>query len=278
MSYKTVLAVTGTGEDDSDVRLAAGVAGEIGAHLSVFVVALGSPPPMGAYASVISEAWLQERQAEQERLAARAQVLTELLASLDVKADVTSDYSEEAAADERIGRRARYADIALLGPVLLAGETLRRRAIDGLLFSSGGPMLAMPAGTKPTLKPTRVQIAWDGRIEASRAMREALPLLVTAREVRLVLVDPVADEFDHGDEPGADAATYLARNGVRVSVDRLPSEGNSVAQVLRRHAVDMGAELTVMGAYGHSRLRERIFGGVTHSMLSDAAIPVLLAR
>jgi nucleotide-binding universal stress UspA family protein len=96
--------------------------------------------------------------------------------------------------------------------------------------------------------------------------------------VRLVLVDPVTDEIDHGEEPGADIATYLARNGVTVSVDCVPSGGNSVAHVMRRHAVDMGADLMVMGAYGHSRLRERIFGGVTHSMLKDAAIPILMAH
>ena len=278
MSYKTVLAVTGVGDDDSDVRLTAGLAKEIGAHLSVFVVALAAPPPMGAYASVISEAWLQERKAQEEALEARAAALTTLLRSLDVASDVVPDFAEEGAADERIGRRARYADITVVGPTLLSGGVLRSRTIDGLLFNSGRPMLVVPAGAKPTLKPSRIQIAWDGRIEAARAIREALPLLVAARDVRLVLVDPVADDFDHGEEPGADAATYLARNGVPVSVDRLPSGGNTVAHVLRSHAVDMGAELTVMGAYGHSRLRERIFGGVTHSMLADAAIPVLMAR
>ena len=278
MSYKTVLAVTGVGDDDSDVRLAAGIAAEIGAHLSVFVVGLAAPPPIGAYATVVSDAWLQERKAGEEELAGRAEALTALVGELGVNADVVPDYAEEGAADERIGRRARYADIAVLGPALLSSGVLRDQAIGGLLFNSGRPMLVVPPGTRPTLKPKRVQVAWDGHIEAARAVREALPLLVTAQDVRLVLVDPVADELDHGDEPGADAATYLARNGVSVSVDRLPSGGSSVTHTLRRHAVDMGAELTVMGAYGHSRLRERIFGGVTHSMLKDAAIPVLMAH
>mgnify|MGYP001203899454 CR=1 FL=1 len=278
MSYKTVLAVTGVGDDDNDIRLAAGLAGEIGAHLSVFVVALAAPPPMGAYASVISEAWLDERKTEEAALAARADALKALLASLDVSSDVVPDFAEEAASDDRIGRRARYADITVVGPTLLSRGVLRTRTIDGLLFNSGRPMLLAPEGTTPTLKPQRVQIAWDGHIEASRAVREALPLLVTASDVRLVLVDPVADEFDHGDEPGADAATFLARHGVPVTVDRIPSGGSSVPHVLRSHALDMGAELTVMGAYGHSRLRERIFGGVTHTMLTEPTIPLLMAR
>ncbi len=278
MSYKTVLVVTGVGEDDGDVKLAASLAGEVGAHLSVFVVALAAPPPIGAYAAVVSDAWLGERKAEQEALDARAKALTDLLAAQDVRADVCPDYAEEGAADEWIGRRARYADITVLGPGLLGAETLRRHTVDGLLFHSGRPMLVVPAGSKPTLKPRRVQVAWDGSYEASRAVREAMPVLVGAEEVHLVLVDPVADDLDHGEEPGADAATYLARNGVKVLVDRIPSGGSSVEKVLRRHAVDMGAELLVMGAYGHSRLRQRIFGGVTHSMLSEATIPVLMAR
>lgn len=65
---------------------------------------------------------------------------------------------------------------------------------------------------------------------------------------------------------------------MKVTVDRLPSANHSVADVLRQHAVDSSAELMVMGAYGHSRLRERIFGGVTKSMLEDQLLPVLLAR
>jgi nucleotide-binding universal stress UspA family protein len=65
---------------------------------------------------------------------------------------------------------------------------------------------------------------------------------------------------------------------VKVTVDRLPSSNHSTADVLRQHAVDTGAELVVMGAYGHSRLRERIFGGVTRSMIEDPRLPIIMAR
>jgi nucleotide-binding universal stress UspA family protein len=109
-------------------------------------------------------------------------------------------------------------------------------------------------------------------------MRESLEILAGANEVRLILVDPAEGEDHHGAEPGADAAAYLARHGVKVTVDRLPSSSHAVAEVLRRHAVDTSAELMVMGAYGHSRLRERIFGGVTKSMLESQSLPILMAR
>ena len=75
-----------------------------------------------------------------------------------------------------------------------------------------------------------------------------------------------------------DPARGLARHGVKVGVDRLPSSGQSVATVLKQHATDMDADLIVMGGYGHSRLRERIFGGVTRSMLDEPVLPILMAR
>lgn len=93
-----------------------------------------------------------------------------------------------------------------------------------------------------------------------------------------MLVDPLEGDEDQGAEPGADAAAYLARHGIKVTVDRLPSQGRTVASVLRRHATDTAADLLVMGAYGHSRLRERIFGGVTSAMIEEPTLPVLMAR
>jgi nucleotide-binding universal stress UspA family protein len=150
--------------------------------------------------------------------------------------------------------------------------------LEGALFSSGKPMLLVPEGSKPTLKPKRVMVAWDSSLEASRAVRESIDLLAGADEVRVVLVDPIETERGHGAEPGADIATYLARHGAKVAVDRLPSQGQGIGSVLRQHATDVEAELLVMGGYGHSRLRERIFGGVTRSMLEAPALPTIMAR
>lgn len=278
MAFKTILTVTGTKADDRDVRLAAELCEEIGAHLSVLVTALAAPPPIGDYAAVISEAWLEERREDQLRLKARSDGVSAFVAGRSISADISSEYPEVAAADEAIGRRARYADLTVVGPAMLSSDLLRDKVIEGALFSSGKPLLLVPDGAKATLKPKRIVVAWDSRLEASRAAREALDLLVAADDVRLVLVDPVAGESHQGVEPGADAATYLARHGVKVTVDKLPSEGRSVAETLSRHAVDSSADLLVMGGYGHSRLRERLFGGVTKSMLEKQPVPILMAR
>lgn len=277
MTFRTILTVTGINRGDDDIKLAATLCAETDAHLSVLAVVLAAPPPVGDYLPM-SDAWMEERLADLERLKTRTAEVTQLLADSPISADVSGAYPETAWADEVIGRRASYADLTLVGPELLSAETLRDKTIEGALFSSAKPMLLAPEGSRPTLLPRKVMIAWDSRIEASRAVREAIDVLKTADEVRLVLVDPLEGEGRQGDEPGADIATYLARHGSKVTVDRLPSSGQSVADVLKRHAKDMSAELIVMGAYGHSRLRERIFGGVTKSILEDVSIPVLMAR
>ena len=278
MAFKTILTVTGLDQGDGDLKLASSLCEEVDAHLSVLVVALAAPPPAGVYAAMVSDPWLQQRQDELEQLKKRRAAVSTFLAGSALSADVSSEYPEIAWADETVGRRARYADLTVVGPELLAGETLREKVIEGALFSSGKPLLLVPEGSQPTLKPKRVLVAWDSRIEASRAVRESLEILAGARDVRLALVDPVEGDGDHGAEPGADAAAYLARHGVKVTVDRLPSSNHSVAEVLRQHAIDTSSDLMVMGAYGHSRLRERIFGGVTKSILESPPLPIFMAR
>ena len=278
MAFKTLLAVTGPDLGDGDLKLAIALCEEIEAHLAVLVVALAAPPPIGEYAAVVSDAWLQERQADMDMLQKRTAVVAALLASSPVSSDVSSEYPEEAGADDVIGRRARYADVTLLGPELLSRGILKSKAIEGALFSSGKPLLLVPEGSAPTLKPKRIMVAWDSRIEASNAVARSLDLLSAADNVHLVLVDPLEGETGQGAEPGADLATYLARFGVKVTVDRVPSQGRTVAATLRQHAIDISADLLVMGAYGHSRLRERIFGGVTRSMIDEPPLPILMAR
>lgn len=278
MTFKTLLTVTGPNQGEGDLKLAADLCEQIGAHLSVLVLEVAAPPSGVEYGAVVSPAWLEERQAEIKRLKKRISDVAGFLSKTGVSADLSDDYPDTGWADDVVGRRARYADLTILGPDLLASHALKDKVIEGTLFSSGKPILLFPDGSRPTLKPKRILVAWDARLESSRAVRESLDMLKGAEEVHLAMVDPIEDEFHHGAEPGADAAAYLARHGVKVTVERLPSANHSVADVLRQRAGDMAAELLVMGAYGHSRLRERIFGGVTKSMLESSSVPVLMAR
>ncbi|EJZ21587.1 universal stress protein, partial [Rhizobium sp. Pop5] len=132
--------------------------------------------------------------------------------------------------------------------------------------------------TKVLLAPKTILLAWDSSDEASRATRQAIAFLKAAASVHVTLVDPQASSSANGEEPGADVATFLARHGVKVDVDRISSGGRRVDEVLRQHAVDIAADMIVMGAYNHPRLQQRLFGGVTRSMLEEIQIPLFLAH
>ncbi|MGE0500551.1 MAG: universal stress protein [Rhizobiaceae bacterium] len=276
MSFKVILAATGLEHSGSDIDAAIELARAANAHLSVCVVALGSPPPIGEYTMVLADAWVEQRQALIDNLKSRCAAIDARLADAGISADADSLYAELNAADMEFGQRARLADVTLVGADMLADADMRPSIVEGALFESARPVLLAPRGSGATLAPRRVVVAWDGRIEAARAVREALDMLAGADSVRLTMVDPAAT--GDGIEPGSDLAAYLARHGVNTTIDRLSAGGRATGDVLRRHALDVGADLVVMGGYGHSRLRERIFGGVTRSMIEEAGVAVLMAR
>jgi nucleotide-binding universal stress UspA family protein len=120
-------------------------------------------------------------------------------------------------------------------------------------------------------------VAWNARREAIRAEADALPLLVKAEAVEVLVVDHER-HAGHGPEPGADIARHMARHGAQVEVRRLSSGGEDVGRLLLSQAAAFRADLLVMGAYGQSRLSEWMFGGVTRTVLREAGIPVLMSR
>lgn len=276
MSFRTILAFTGADQTDADIRQAVDLCRDLEAHLEVVVFAVAVPPPVGQYAALISEPWLQEREQQDKDMAARVTQLAETLRKTDVPFNITGEVAERAFLVHSAGRHARFCDLALVGPDLAASVDLKGPVLNGVLFEAERPVLLVPDHARVSLKPETVLVAWNSSPEALRAIRESLSLLTAADSVHVAMVDPEASENDP--EPGADVAAWLVRHGVRVTVDRLPGMGKETDEILRQHAIDIDAELLVMGAYGHSRLRERIFGGVTRSMIDHASLPVLMAR
>ncbi|MDH6231863.1 nucleotide-binding universal stress UspA family protein [Mesorhizobium soli] len=278
MWVRAVFSVVGVDRFETDLQIAADLCADAGAHLSVLVVALASPPPIGSYAAVLSDPWREERENDLVRLGECTQQIESLIAKIPVSASLDREYTEMAWADLIIGERGRYADLTVIGPDLLSDDELRSRAIDGALFTSGKPLLILPGLGTSALHPKTVLLAWDSRLAAVRAVREALDIMRNADQVHVTIVDPEATTGRDGPEPGADIAAYLARHDIKVVVDRLPSAGVAIADVLRRHARDIAADVVVMGAYGHSRMRQRIFGGVTRAMIEKITLPLFLAR
>lgn len=279
MSWKTVLYVTAPGEGDADLKTAIALCNSIGAHLSVLVMATAAPPPIGEYAAVVSEAWNEERQLDMTALSERVAHVSSVLGASGISHDVTSTYCELALADGEVGAHAQYADLLLVGAGLPDERRVRTSVLEGGLFRSPAPVLLAPSDMAIRLDPEAIVLAWNSSLESSRAARHAIDLMKAAREVHVTLVDPDASEGANGEEPGADIASFLARHGINVSVDLLSSGQRPVAAVLKQHAMDVAAGMIVMGAYGHSRLREWIFGGVTREMLKQPpSIPMLVCH
>jgi len=122
-----------------------------------------------------------------------------------------------------------------------------------------------------------IVVGWDGSVPALRAIDGALPLLARARTVRLALINPERETGLHGDDPGADMALYLARHGVPVDVLVERTE-SPAGEALLRIAQENQAGLLVTGAFGHSRYREIVLGGVTRILLERSRLPVLFAH
>ena len=278
MTFKRLLSIVDVRQSDEDLKTAINLCAEIEAQLSVLVVAIALPPPMGAYPVGTGDIWVAERNEDLVALGRRVQDIEALTAKAGISATVNDEYPEAARFRHVIGRYARYSDATIIGSDLIGNESLKADAIEGALFESGKPILIVPRGSKPTLRPKSVLLAWDSGVECTRAAREALHLMSDARDVHVTLVDPDASSIGNGPEPGAEIASYLAHHGIRVAVDCLPSGGDAIADVIKRHATDVAADLIVMGGYGHSRIREWIFGSVTKSMLDEPIMPVFMAR
>ena len=179
-------------------------------------------------------------------------------------------------AADTFAQAARRFDLSVVGqpePNRLAPEEL---IIEGALFASGRPVVVVPYIRKSGLALGRVLVCWDGSRNAARAIADAMPFLVKAKTVEVVIV---ANEPGKSDEvPGADIGQHLARHGLRVEVQRIFSRDMDVASTILSHAADTSADFIVMGGYGHSRVREFILGGATRGILTAMTVPALMSH
>lgn len=178
-----------------------------------------------------------------------------------------------------LSMHARYADLLVLGQVdPEEPPEVGRHLAEEVLLSAGRPALVVPHIGAAATVGERVVVAWDASREAARAVSDAMPLLERAKSVLVVSFDPKPTPFGHGELPGADIALHLARHGVEVEVQREDAGELDVGNALLSYVADRGADLLVMGAYAHSRVRELVLGGVTRTMLESMTVPVLMAH
>jgi nucleotide-binding universal stress UspA family protein len=150
--------------------------------------------------------------------------------------------------------------------------------IERVLVGAGRPLLVLPRSNEHVLNLDRIVIGWNGGREAARAVFDALPLLQAAKSVDVMCVDSKNEERVTPEQPGRRIVATLERHKVKAHAKTMESGGESAGKALLKHAKEIDAGLIVMGAYGHSRLREFVFGGATRHVLDDMTSPVLMSH
>lgn len=279
MGFKTIACFIDAAQD-SQARLdyACRAAGAWNAHL--VAVALARQPDVGVYAvpggeMAVDLARIDETRAEAKAMADAACGRIE---AAGLSPDARWAANSGPGLEDAVARAGRHADLCVTGPAGGGDEDLSESTFEGALFGSGRPVLVVPRGWTGETVAKRIMVAWDGSMVAARAVGCATPLLAEADSVSVAIVDPDPDGGRVGAEPGADIAAVIARHGAKTSIDQIPSSGASVAERLMSHATDAGVDLIVMGGYGHSRLREALFSGVSRRIFENPSVPVLTAH
>lgn len=282
--YKTiVIHIDGDAGQDSRLRAAALLASDHGAHL-VGCAATGISWFDRAVTAGAAGAPVGGPHARFQELDAAARGRLDAFRDAAARLGVESSEARLVDDDARdaLLLQSRYADLVIVSqdtpaPAQAAQPAHIRRLPEFLALRGARPVLVVPPGYGEAPIPGVAVVGWDGGPQAVRAIAAALPLLRRAESVKLALVNP--DQFQqlHGEQPGADMALYLARHGVDVEVVRERTT-STAGEALMALARDCAAGLMVTGAYGHSRFREWVLGGVTRELLERAAVPLLLAH
>jgi nucleotide-binding universal stress UspA family protein len=174
------------------------------------------------------------------------------------------------AAPDIVGIRGRLADLIVTSRPRGDDVPTQTAVLDAALFDTGRPVLIAPAEAPSVIGENPV-IAWNGSLEATRAVNGGMALLRLARTVTIVCIGD-----DDRRLPAEALRNYLAKHGVKASIERYSGEAGPTGRVLVEKALALGADMLVMGAYGHSRVRELILGGATHHVIANGGLAVLM--
>ena len=280
MSYKDLLVVLGSdAASRGRMALAAALSERFAAHLvGLYPFPVPDiPRTLGYYNPALFDPIFRELREKAQEVCDREREAFEHAASLR---GLSAEWrvTEGLEADPAV--HARYVDLTILGQLDPDGgdtELIRPRP-ELVALASGRPILAVPYAGQFETVGQRVLIGWNATREATRAVNDAMPLLAGADVVTVLTIDAREGPDAHGELPGADISLHLARHGVKATIERTVSAGVPAGEVLLSRAADLGADLLVIGAYGHSRMRELLLGGATRSILQSMTVPVLMSH
>jgi len=275
MALKNIL-VHVTDTDQAELRIAAAL--DLAMRHDAHLTGLGVEPNVDLptyVAPEIPEPILEEIREQHRARAAKAHDRFEAAMKKAGWADRSDWMTEHGDPVDVVALHSRYADLTVVGQAT-PPETADGEAGLGsdLVLRAGRPILVIPfTGTQRPIG-ERVVVAWNGSREAARAVGDAMPILEKAAQVDVLSIQPEG----LGDEPGADITHHLARHGIKATTKRSVANMIDAGDVLLNFVSDTGADLIVMGAYGHSRMREIVLGGVTREVLGHMTVPALLSH
>ncbi len=279
MAYKSLLTII-TDQSVADTPLAHAMALAAAQDAHVEALCLGVDRTQtgyyyaGANALILQET-LTRAHAEADALLAAAKATLE---NSSVRWSADNGVTPFADMARHVALHARFADLVILPKPY--GEDRGAELeplVEAALFDADAPVLVVPDGSEPDPTPDQIIVAWNQSKEALSAIRASMPFLKQANLVRIVVVDPPAHGPERSD-PGGLLGQMLSRHGITCEIDVISKTLPRVSDVLNRCVADKGADMIVMGAYGHSRFREAILGGATRNMLEHATVPVLMAH
>jgi nucleotide-binding universal stress UspA family protein len=272
MAIAEVLAiVTGPGQDGV-LGTSEMLASRWGGRLTVLL--LGQlPEPVAGDPIFTSSLWADLVTQARARFAKDRDALRRRLDSMDVTVELRQEETMLGGVEALVAKHAMHADITVMAS---SKDAPLEAAFEGALFKSGRPLLLVPMEEKPATIGKRIVVAWKAKREAARALADAEPFLREADQITVVTVDAQPDGYGEG--PGRDICTYLAHKGLSVELRNIDGMGRPAEVGLMNEARALEADLIVMGGYGHSRLREFVFGGVTRALSRSAKLPVLMSH
>lgn len=279
MAYKSLCTFVASDTDlDEMLASAHSLATRFEAHLEICCLGIDTTQSVGFYAGAPAMIYQEALERAEESVAALQDLVRQKLKNSDIRWSVDTAVLTLGGVSAYVGLKARFCDLVILPRPYGEKRGPQDEIItEAALFDGGAPVLILPDPGKPLPDLARIVLAWNQSDESLAATRAALPLLRLADMVNVVVIDPPSHGVERSD-PGGMLTQMLVRHGVPVEISVIAKTLPRISDMLRRHVQDQAADLLVIGAYSHSRLRQAILGGTTRNLLEETTVPVLLAR
>ncbi|WP_209508035.1 MULTISPECIES: universal stress protein [unclassified Ruegeria] len=281
MQHRTVAYYVGVDADDASILECAETARIQNGHLICVMIAALPNLPYLKYGSNrfveggLPSNWLDVLNAQNAALMSRATEVEAFLVEQGVPANVIAFMGSGAELQHLVAGQANCSDIAFLDAELRKDPDLFHKIACGVLFHSPVPLMI---NGDPFAQRDCIFLAWNDSLPSSRAAHLALPYFLAANEVVIGCFDLPSPDDVKDQVPGTDIAGWLSHHGCNATVSQFPCSGASIEHCIQERARELGADLVAMGAYGHSHLRESVFGGTTQAMLEQTRLPVLFGH